>query len=521
MNTAVRDQAGISCTSPLAAPGPDGSTYICWFEQEGGPYVLRMQRLGVDGAPLWDPAGVVVSNEPQNSAIYRYDLVTDAAGHAVVAFQDERSGILDVAASRIGPDGTPHWGNDGLPLPTPGTTGIAPAIGALTDGRMAFAWNTARTPATVAWRVLAADGTPDPLGTQELAANGTLSRPRIIPTSDGGFWLQYVEQSGNFLSPGTLKAKRFQADLSGASPITVCTATISGFYFPQPVPDGLNGFYVAINTANSGNANLTDVHVTRLRGNGTVWSTTGTAVEGGTSTQRYTMTGTPALVGDVEGVMMVYRRTDIGQSSGGIAVQRFDTAGIRQLGPQGVEVLPLSAALHAPFGNRPVPGGIVCAQLEGGTGSNTLSAFRIGLDGSVVDPPGELPVSSVVSGKDDPVLLHFRDGQGVAVWYDERNGYGIFAQNMLVDEASMVPPRPEGDIRVIQAPQPVLLLPRGLAPGLLRIHGADGRLVHTQRMAAATAGTRIALPVHLLGSGVYVADITTAEATQAVRFVVE
>ncbi len=521
VNTAVRAGAGIECAVPLATAGPESSTYISWFETVGGQYVLRMQRLDVNGVALWDPAGLVVSDEPQNSALFRYDLFTDAAGHAVVAFQDERTGTLDVAAARISPDGAPQWGIDGLHLPTDGATGLAPAIGALTDGRIVFAWTTDRSPSTVAWRVLSPDGTPDALGTQELTSTGNLGRPRLIATSDGGFWLQYVEQTGNFLSPGTLKAVRFGADLTGAAPVTVCTSTISGFYFPQPVPDGHDGFYVAINTGNVGNASLTDVHVTRLRADGSAWSAAGSPVEVGTSTQRYTMTATPALVSDDSGVMMAYRRTNPNQDQGGIAVQRFDTAGTRLLGVQGVEVLPLSAALPGPFANAAVPGGIVCAQMQGGFGAYTLSAYRLGLDGAVLDPPAEIAVCTVSSGKDDPTLVPFRNAQAVAVWMDERVGAGIYAQNIEVSTISQVPDAATGVLRLLGGAHPALQFASAMPAATLRIINAEGRTVHAQRMAAQAAGSLLSLPDHGLAPGAYMVMLEAEGLRAAARWMVE
>jgi hypothetical protein len=361
----------------------------------------------------------------------------------------------------------------------------------------------------------------DPLGTQEITSSGNLGRPRIIATSDGGFWLQYVEQTGNFLSPGTLKAVRFAADLTGATPVTVCSSTISGFYFPQPVADGHDGFYVAINTGNVGNASLTDVHVTRLRANGSTWNAAGTPVEVGVTTQRYTMTATPALVSDASGVMMAYRRTNTNQDQGGIAVQRFDTAGVRLLGAQGVEVLPLSAALPGPFGNAAVPGGIVCAQMQGGFGAYTLSAFRLGLDGAVLDPPAEIAVCTVSSGKDDPTLVPFRNGQAVAVWMDERVGAGIYAQNIEVSTISQVTERTSSSLRVLGGPDPAVVMPAGLSQGRLHIIAADGRTVRTQRLSPLRSGAVVPLPVQGLATGAYTVVVEDDVFRSTVRIVVE
>lgn len=519
-NTPVRVAAGVEAVTPLSAPGPVGSTYISWFEQAGSGYVLRMQRLDADGVAMWDPQGLLVSEQPQNSALFRYDLGTDLYGNAIVAFQDERTGTLDIVAALVEPDGNLPWG-DGISLPTPGGTGLAPVVGGLANGLIAIAWNTDHSPSTVGYHVLFTDGSSAPIGTQEISSTGNCGRPKVVPCDDAGFWIQYVEQSGNFLSPGTMKAIRFDGNYAPSAPVTVSSRTISGFYFPQPVSDGGNGFYLAFNTGNADNASLTDVVVQRLRADGTTWSTGGTAVEVGTATQRYTMTATPALVSDEEGLMMAYRRTDLNQNTGGIAVQRFDTAGTRLLGNTAVEVLPLSAALHGPFANAAVPGGIVCVQQQGGFGAYTLSAFRLGLDGSVMSPPDEIAVCSVSSGKDDATLVPFRNGQAVAVWTDERSGSGIYAQNIVVDVNLGVPEKQVSGKRIVHGDGVELLFTEGSnGRSTIRLIDAEGRVAASLVAGPQPIGGRVRLPMDALGQGVYLVVVeegSTREALRAVR----
>src|SRR5580765_4842504 len=86
-NTIVRDNSGTEEVTPLIASLTDGSTYVSWFESVNSSYELRMQLLDPNGFALWDPAGLVVSDYPQSSALYRYDLKTDNEGNAVVGFQ--------------------------------------------------------------------------------------------------------------------------------------------------------------------------------------------------------------------------------------------------------------------------------------------------------------------------------------------------------------------------------------------------------------------------------------------------
>ncbi|MEO8734394.1 MAG: hypothetical protein ABI373_08685, partial [Flavobacteriales bacterium] len=128
-NTYMRAVSSGDVNTPQVADGPDGSTYSCWFENnsEHG-YQLRMQRLDASGNRMWPDTALVVSDQPQNSAIFRYQMKSDADGNAVVAFQDERTGSLDIVAYKIGPDESFLWGANGIELPTPGTTGLAPVV---------------------------------------------------------------------------------------------------------------------------------------------------------------------------------------------------------------------------------------------------------------------------------------------------------------------------------------------------------------------------------------------------------
>ncbi|HEY0978806.1 MAG TPA: hypothetical protein VGE21_15140 [Flavobacteriales bacterium] len=518
-NTAVR--VGPTAT-PLSAPGPDGSTYVVWFDNTGG-YELRMQRLDVDGNRLWQTEGLLVSGEPQNSALFRYDFKSDHAGNAIVAFQDERTGTLDIVAYKVSPSGEMLWG-EGLELPTPESTGLAPVIGVLEDDRTVIAWNTDRSPSTVAYQVIPATGVPTLGAPTEITAAATLGRPRVVPCADGGFWMQWVQQSGNFLSPGTLMAERYDA-AGAAVPGTngaVSTKTISGFYFPEPIPDGHNGFYVAFNTGNDANESLTNIHVQRKRADGSVWSAAGTPVETGTGTQRYTQSATPALIDDQAGLMLGYSRTNIGQSEGGIAVQRLDTAGNRQLGPEGVLVVASTPELPSPFANRSTGNGLLNTWTIGGFNAQTMLAMQLDLSGEPTGPNPLSSISTVSSGKDDATLTPIRDGQAVAVWQDERAAGGVYAQRVLVDGANSIGEHHPQLFQVITTAHgdaELLVLETVPAHTRLRISDAAGRTAIDRRTGAVPSGGRIAARADQLAPGAYVIELITSDRRSVVRWV--
>lgn len=506
-NTPVSDVTGVGAATPLSAAGPEGSTYATWFENATGQYVLKMQRLDVDGNTMWSPGGIVVSAEDQNTALFRYDLKSDHAGNAIVAFQDMRSGVLDVVAYKIGPNGLHQWPG-GVPLLTPGATGLAPSIGVLSDDRIVFTWNTSRSPATVAYQLFETNGTTSgfPL---EIGGTGITGRPKVVATSDGGFWLQYVHQSGNFLSPGTMYAVRCDAMGVAGPPIVIAANTITGFYFPEPVPDGQDGLYVAFNTGNVANGNLTDVCVQRLRADGTTWSNTGVPVEDGVMTQRYTGTATPVLMGD-NGVMLAYQVTDLNQSEGGISVQRFDPMGGTLLGTTGPVIVTSSSALPQVFGNAAIPDGMVAAFTLGGFGLEVAHAARVDLNGEVYMGGPLIDLCVAQSGKDDATLVPFTGGQAVAVWQDERNGSTIYAQPVQLDFNTGTVDATEGDIVLLGGEAPALLFGAARDASVLRITDPRGRLFHEQRLGPQPQGARVHLPLQGATAGVYLVTIEGA-----------
>ncbi len=516
VNTPMSATTGVGAATPLSAAGPDGSTYACWFENSSGGYVLKMQRLDADGNAMWAAGGIVVSTEEQNTALFRYDFKSDNSGNAIVVFQDERSGVLDVVAYKIAPDGTSQWPG-GLPLMTPGATGIGPVLGALADDRIVFAWNTDRSPATVAYQIVEPNGIFSGVP-WEVGGTDLTGRPKVVPTSDGGFWLQYVKQTGNFLSPGTMYTVRCDATGSPGPELNVSASTIAGFYFPEPVSDGHDGFYVAFNTGNVANGNLTDVNVQRMRGNGINWSTSGVAVEDGTLTQRYTSTATPALVSDDAGLLMAYSVTNLNQSEGGIAVQKFDTTGVVAFGATGSIVVASSAALPQPFGNAAIGGSTVVTYTTGGFGTETAHALRVDINGAVMTPPGLIALGTTASSMDDATLTPFQNGQAVAVWQDDRNGSTIYAQPIQLENTTGIAERTVSRNTLLGGVAPALLFGQATAPGTLRITNMSGQLVHEQRLAAQMEGARLVLPLPDV-AGVFMVVVENATGRDVFRVV--
>lgn len=524
-NTPVRTMASGEAASPMVADGPEGSTYISWFENGTGNYQLRMQRLDADGVGLWDADGLVVSSHPQNTAIFRYDLQPDGAGNVIVAFQDERNGSLDVVAYKMGPDGTFLWGADGVELPTPGSTGMSPRAAALSNGNTVFAWRTGHDPARIAFQLV------DPAGNTLLSPahmviyENQVSRPVPIASADGDFILQFELEGGSFLAPSTMYALRF--DQSGNMiwplPVQVSSKTVSGFYFPQPVSDGHGGFYLAFNTSNPSNFGLTDVYVQRVRANGTIWSTEGTRLDESNSTHKFTAGKGLAVVGDASGLMVPLQITNGGQSESGVFVQRVDTAGNLPWGADARVIIPIGSEQFSPVDIAATgDGAVIVHSSSTGFNQDQLAATRVDLDGSAVWSVPQRGVSTLLSGKGKVGISSTRAGQAVVVWQDNRNPPGIYAQNIPdLDGTTGILGFANGQsgLRLEQNPamQPTLLSDASPVARTLQVYDLDGRLVHAGSIGA--WATRTELPLGHLANGVYSIRVQQAGYPASLRWV--
>ncbi len=523
-NTTVRAVQSGEAATPLVVNGIDGSTYACWFENGSGAYQLRMQRIDAQGNRLWPDSGLVVSAHPQNSAIFRYDLRCDRDGNAVVAFQDERTGALDIVAYKIGPDGSFLWGPDGVELPTPGSTGMAPTVAPLSNGNTAIAWITQSNPSAVAVQLV------DPAGNRllpvpiEISGASNMSIPNPIATDDGGFILQYGISAGGFgIPPWLLRAQRY--DAAGApvwpSPVQVSSNSVPFFFNPMPFADGHNGYYIAFNTGNPDNASFTDVFVQRIRSNGTSWSGDGTRADISSNIQKFTLGKGAALVNDDDGLMVPQQITDGGQNQSGLAVQRIDTAGVRQLGNLAVPVLPLSGQAIQPWDVSATNDGAVVAIATGAFGQVHLSAVRVALDGTPDWQPIQHGLCTANSNKDDVQLTAMVNGQMVAVWQDDRSQNGIYAQQIdsldistgLLERTTAAP---VVRLETNPADVPVLLLPLELQNGArVEVFDLQGKSTYA---AALPATPRAQLPLGRWEQGLYTIRVTGKNSSGTVKW---
>jgi hypothetical protein len=114
------DTDGIAvCSAPQNQERPvivafEGGAVIAWNDSRSGNIDISAQKLDLSGKPLWQKDGVAVCTAPYNQENPR--LVTDGAGGAVVIWEDGRGEEANLFAQRITRDGQPRWTQSGKPV---------------------------------------------------------------------------------------------------------------------------------------------------------------------------------------------------------------------------------------------------------------------------------------------------------------------------------------------------------------------------------------------------------------------
>ncbi|MBJ6109949.1 T9SS type A sorting domain-containing protein [Hymenobacter sp. BT523] len=534
-NLAVRDVAGTSEVTPRISPAPNGGTWVSWFETVATTnYQMRLQLLDVNGRPQLGAAGLLVSNQPQGTALYRYDLKTDNLGNAILAFQDTRSGANQCVAYKISPTGQQLWGANGIPLlDADATSGLSPSIGVTFGNNVVIGWNSSGTANAahaskwVSFQKLSPTGTA--LGGVQRVQDPVkrYSRPGFVAMTTNAFGaddvvMQYVEETGSGLGVSTVLAQRFSTTGAPvwATPVRVSDKTIGFAAFPELVPDGSGGFYVLLGSGNPASATLGDMYAQRILADGSQpWGTTGTEVLTGTATAR--IGGSLQWVPARNEVWVVVNELNSAQSNSGFTVQRFSPAtGAAQLGASGVPVQAVSSSYYSAQSLRDTGTGLIITYTENTSAVNrALWAIKTNYQGQSAFPTGSgiIALSTGTSPKFNVATLPFANGQLVNVWADQRQDDGVYAQTISDNGALGVL-----GTRGAAAAQPLGISPNpGAAPALhltlrhaqtlaVQVRDLTGRTVLELTTNAPAGEATLALEAPQLAAGLYLVETTVA-----------
>jgi PKD repeat protein len=431
ISTAAGEQA-----IPKIATANDGTTYICWFSNESGNYNVRLQKLDPYGFKLWADDGLLISDNTAMSWLTDFDMTVDAANHAIIVFQDIRTGSNNVFAYRISPAGAFVWGADGLQLSNSSAFDAAPKVTVTANGDAVVAW---QADDVIIRQKISPSGTllwgDDGI---TMAGSNTFSWPQLLPWGADNVMMKYFEDIGMPNAPDRyVYVQLYDNDGNEvwAQPTSVSSATgISAWtqIFPF-LSDGHNGFYMAWHDDRDNNM-LASVFVQHVDSLGVVQFATN-GVEASTMAARNNFYAHLALPIGSDDVFVFWNEMDGNQNKRGIYGQKISENGSREWTNNGLALIDISPTNVYPIAARNSETDMIVIYEEDLSASNAeIKAMRVDVNGNFVWTGQFIDMCTVASSKVHDVANQYNNGQWIAVWEDDRNGTSdIYGQNIQLD----------------------------------------------------------------------------------------
>ncbi len=420
-NLAVADRTGDQVLPKIAAT-PDGGCYVGWFDTAFGGYQVFLQRLDAGGTELWPHNGILVSDNPQDTWLTDWDLISDSAGNAVLAFVDIRAGgDFDVYAYKIDGDGNFLWGADGIALTVDTGFEATPRLAEMSDGSFVFVWTA---DGGVGVKKLSA------AGEQQLAFSITSSGetpgwPRVVAAESGAFIISWVRNTA-YSGIKHIRAQKYnslgQAQW-GPSPKAIFDAgSVPIAYEPVLRPDGAGGAVFAWHYSTSSNMFVSLVQSVTSTGT-EVFTHNGVLLS--TLTTQHHIDPSIAYHPETGEIFAVWNERSESQGLRGVYGQRISAAGSRMWGASGRQLEPVDALIED-FQRAVTCGdGMMVVYFKG----QQVAAQRLDAAGTVLWGP-EL-VCSVVSTKGRLPVTRTDSGMVIGGWEDNRSGnIDVYLQNI-------------------------------------------------------------------------------------------
>lgn len=224
----------------ICSDGAGGAIVVWW--RDG----IRVQRVNGAGVPQWASNGVSLSVGSGGS----FAVIPAAGGGAIVTWQDNRNGNYDIFAQRVNSSGVAQWSANGVPVCLATGAQQFPTIAPDDSGGVIVAWEDARSgPLDIYARRVDANGNPrgavdgDPLCT----AAGDQFDPHIVADGAHGAIVVWTDRRTEPSPYGDVYAQRI--NLGGVpqwatNGVAVCTAADRQFD-PALVGDGVGGALVS------------------------------------------------------------------------------------------------------------------------------------------------------------------------------------------------------------------------------------------------------------------------------------
>ncbi len=425
------------------ASASDGGCWLSWFDNSAGSYQVFVQKVDPFGTTLLNFNGMQVSANPQNTSLIDWDLGSDGAGGCVTAFTDTRDGgDLDVFAYRIGADGSPMWGANGVQISSNINFDADPRITRISTGEFVVVYPRlvqagGAAPGLVMHRL-------DGAGVKQLGADGVViagdgvEAPafcEMIPSDNGSVIVVWIRDTRTFASPRHVRCQKFDSSgaplWNGGSPILLSAATsVPISHKPRIVSDGAGGAVFAWHTSGL------QAFVQRVNSAGAVvWAGSPAGVQVAVNGTNLSMDPAIVHVPSTDKVSVYFRMTNSGQTMSGLGFQVLDAAGVRTLTDAGTPLVALNTgAVAAPRAGRgtPIDSVAVYSTTPLGSQDTTVWAVRTNEAGLALFPGSRVRISPTTGSRFRLGLAMSANGVGRVCWEgDTRLGTApdIFAQN--------------------------------------------------------------------------------------------
>jgi len=423
---------------PKVATAASGITYVSWFSVESGNYNVRLQKFDVYGNELWAEGGILISDHTQETWLTDWDMTVDQADHAILVWNDIRTGNDDVFAYRISPDGAFVWGDNGVQISSGQGFDAAPKVTVTNSGNAVFAWEDLDAGVIIRQKV-----SPD--GTLLWGDNGitmsganTFSWPQLMPAGDDDVIMKFFEDTPPVWAPTRhVFAQRY--DQNG-QPVWTQAAVISDAggisawtqIFPF-INDGNDGFFIAWHDDRDNNS-LANMWVQHIGNDGSVLFAAD-GVEVSTMANRHHFYAHLALPEGSENIFIFWNEMDANQNDRGIYGQKVSPAGTRLWTDNGKKFIEISSTNVYPLAGRSTGADMILFYEEYFNGvDGKIKAMRLDTDGNFVWTPEMIDMCTIQSEKVHTEVSEMNNGQWIAVWEDTRNGgRDIYGQNIKLD----------------------------------------------------------------------------------------
>ena len=407
-----------------------GGVITAWSDTRSDTADVYAQRIDAGGNALWGVNGSLICGAPRDQD--QPTLASDGSGGAIVVWRDFRAGATgDLYAQRLDAAGLRQWSANGIAVCTAADEQANPVIVTDAAGGAIVAWEDWRTstPCIYAQRVTSAGQVKWRAGGEPLSSGFSLMfAPVALADGLGGAYVAWLQQSGTNYD---LFGQHVEADSTvrwAAVGSPICTApgdqlqpvlALSGI----PVNASSAGVYVVWQDRRGPDA---DLYAQRFSYYGVpFWTPNGVPVCAWSADQT-----DPAIIADnTGGLLCVWH--DLRGGNDDLYAQHLDATAAAKWTSGGLSICNAAGAQQFPAIASDGQGGAIIAWEDDRTGTSDIYAQRVTSAGSKRWAPNGAPVSTAPSAQYQATVVTNADSVAIVIWQDQRtSGSDLYAQRI-------------------------------------------------------------------------------------------